>query len=72
MKQYKLKQSIVVTETGAAVMVKVIKKDTIVYEGKNFYTLDQNPITTKIVFNKADIENTPELFELVTEENDKT
>jgi hypothetical protein len=67
MKRYKLKQSIVVTETGAAVMAKVIKKDTTLYEKTNHYTLEQDAITTKVVFNKHDIENTPELFELIPE-----
>lgn len=68
MKAYKLKQSIPVTETGAAVMVKVIKKGTTIYESTNFYQLEQDTITTRVVFNKADIENNPDMFELVTEE----
>jgi hypothetical protein len=68
MKQYKVRQPLLVTETGAAVMAKVIKKDTVLYEGKNFYTLEQETITTKVVFNKKDIESTPELFELIPEE----
>lgn len=68
MKSYKLKQSIVVTETGAAVMAKVIKKDTTIYEKRNFYELEQNTITSKVVFNKEDVENNSDLFELVPEE----
>lgn len=70
MKQYKIKQSIIVTETGAAVMAKVIKQGTILYEKTNSYTLEQEAITTKVVFNKQDVESTPELFELVPEEKE--
>lgn len=68
MKQYKLKQSIVVTETGAAVMAKVIKKDTVIYEKTNFYELEQQTVTSKVVFGKKDVESNPDLFELITED----
>lgn len=68
MKSYKLKQSIVVTETGAAVMAKVIKVGTTLYEKSNYYSLEQDAITTKVVFNKFDTENNPDLFELIPEE----
>lgn len=70
MKQYKIKQSIIVTETGAAVMAKVIKAGTTLYEKSNYYSLEQDAITTKVVFNKFDTENNPDLFELISEEKE--
>lgn len=70
MKQYKIKQSIIVTETGAAVMAKVIKKGTTLYENKNFYHLEQEAITSKVVFNKKDVEENDDFFELIPEEKE--
>lgn len=70
MKSYKLKHWVIVTETGAAVMAKVLKEGAILYEKTNHYTLEQEAITTKVVFNKKDVESTPELFELIPEEKE--
>jgi len=68
MKQYKLKQPIVVTETGAAVKARVIKRDTVIYEKANFYHVEDTPSSTKVVFRKDDVESTPEIFEFIPEE----
>lgn len=46
MKQYKKKKSIIVTETGAAVMAKVLRAGTVLNETKNFYHVPPDVVTS--------------------------
>lgn len=45
-------------------VVRVIKKDSILYEHRNSYTLEEKPnIFVQPTFYKEDVENNPDVFE---------